>query len=129
MITTFLSIILAFMPIVQQVPISTATCEAGMYGYYNFVDNTLTVCEGLSEKDFRETVAHELIHAVQDAADGIKNDTLTTLLSQSQRDSLRTTERGKWVQKVLDENYPESRHELEFESWYFEQALSAALFE
>jgi hypothetical protein len=129
MITTFLSIVLSFMPIVQQsITVNTATCDAGLYGYYNFIDNTLTVCQGLSEKDTQETFSHELIHAVQDTADGIKNDTLTTLLSQSQRNQLRTTERGKWVQNILDENYPESRHEIEFEAWYFESYLSEVLF-
>lgn len=133
MISTFLSIVLAFMPIVQStITVDTsAVCNPGLMGYYNAATNHLAVCSGLSEKDAQETVSHELIHSVQDARDGINNSSLQPLLTESQRNLLAQTPRGKYVNDVLSTSYAgASDHvlDLEFEAWYFEGYFANVLF-
>lgn len=126
-----LSIVLSLLPIIQGgITVNPdATCPANIQGSYNRATNVLTVCSGLSEYDAQETFAHELVHAAQDAADGINNSTQTTLLTQEQRDALRQTPRGVAVQAILDEYYPVSSHEIEFEAWFFQAQLQAVIFE
>ena len=131
MINTFLALVLALMPIVQQtVAVNVETCEPGLCGSYNFVTNTLTVCDGMTESLTEETIAHELIHAAQDARDGIDNNTIVPLLTQQQRDTLANTGRGRYVMSVL-EKYPQDKltQAVEFEAWYFESTLADILFE
>ena len=131
MINTFLALVLALMPIVQQtITVNVETCEPGLCGSYNFVTNSLTVCDGMTESLTEETIAHELIHAVQDARDGIDNNTIVPLLTQQQRDTLANTGRGRYVLSVL-EQYPQDQltQAVEFEAWYFESTLADILFD
>jgi uncharacterized protein YkuJ len=98
------------------------------YGSYNFVTNTLTVCEvAYTDKQVALTVAHELIHAAQDAFDGIDNKTIVPLLSDTQYEELLKTKRGQSIQAMLDAEYPEYAHRVEFEAWYFEGVFAQSL--
>jgi hypothetical protein len=132
MISTFLSIFLALLPTVANgLHTYEAVCQPGLYGYYQPATNSLTVCAGLSERDTQTTIAHELIHAVQDARDGFDNSTIVPLLTESQRNALANTPHGQWVNEQLTASYAgKSEHvlDLEFEAWYFEELIRINLF-
>jgi hypothetical protein len=108
------------------VPIHDAVdCNVdGLYGYYDFQANELTICQYAHDVgEARETLAHEVIHVLQDInGGGIDNAELKPLLPEHIYHELRETPTGKEVMKDV-ELYPEALHHIEFEAWYFERLI------
>jgi hypothetical protein len=111
MISQFIATVLALLPVVTgNIQVYERICTPGLYGQYQADTNALIVCAGLTPDDAELTLAHELIHAVQDAKDGINNATFAPILTESYR--------GK----------PDYILDLEFEAWYFEEYLHQLIF-
>ncbi len=132
MISQFIATVLALLPIVTgNIQVYERICTPGLYGQYQADTNALIVCAGLTPDDAELTLAHELIHAVQDAKDGINNATFAPILTEKQREQLATTPHGVWVNEQLTESYrgkPDYILDLEFEAWFFEEYLHQLIF-
>ena len=129
---TLLAFVLALLPIIQAtVTVNIGeTCDEFTHGWYHSGTNTLTICEAATDQQL--VFAHELVHAAQDAADGINNGTFKPLLTDEQYATLAATPRGQAVLEVLNDNYEGASEfvlRLEFEAWYAQQQLSDILFD
>lgn len=128
----FLALVLALMPILQQsITLHTEhpfCLNEGVLGLYNRQTNELVVCPLAVQTGQSTTVlAHELIHAAQDAADGIRNDTHVALLSDAVRNELIKTDEGQAIQQHIEQYYQPSSYAVEFEAYYFQDTLAGIL--
>ena len=92
----------------------------GTLGFYVPSHNVMAICTqntGYGDQAL-ETLTHETVHAIQDARDGLDNDTLgegTTPYLMNLASGL-----GQRTYKFITEAYDQDDWAVEVEAWYFE---------
>ena len=88
-------------------------------GFYSPKHDIMVICtEGVPDWLKFETLVHESVHVIQDARDGLENDTLE---AGSERYIYNlSTDLAKKKLHLIHQSYPQSQWDIEVEAFYFE---------
>tara|TARA_Y100000589_G_C27129971_1_gene620179 strand:+ start:412 stop:960 length:549 start_codon:yes stop_codon:yes gene_type:complete len=92
---------------------------SNVLGYYSAKHDVMVICTKDVPDWLRfETLVHETVHVIQDARDGLENDTL----GQPGRSYISTLygDLAKKKRRLIRESYPQSQWNVEVEAFYFE---------
>ena len=88
-------------------------------GYYSPKYDVMVICtKGVPDWLRFETLVHETVHVIQDARDGLENDTL----GQPGKRYIHnlSVKLAKRKLRIIRNSYPQSRWNIEVEAFYFE---------
>ena len=97
-----------------------------LLGFYSPSHNMMVICTGEVPNWLRfETLVHETVHVIQDARDGLNNDTLKAG-SESYVYDLSTV-LNKQKLNLIHRAYPQAQWDVEIEAFYFETQPAVVL--
>lgn len=101
---------------------------SSILGYYSAKHDVMVICTKDVPNWLRfETLVHETVHVIQDARDGLENDTLEA--GTSHYISTLSGDLAKKKLRLIRESYPQSQWDIEVEAFYFETQPQVVLSE